>query len=174
METKKLNILEMVNNRLSYDPESGVLLWKNSKYHTINGSVAGTIPGNRKKKYIFIRLGYKNYSAHRLAWLISTGEFPNGQIDHIDGNGLNNAISNLRVVTNQENQKNRRLSDKNKSGMFGVRYISSLRKWKSEIWIDGRNKYLGLFADFNSAASARKSAENKYGYHANHGKPTAI
>ena len=49
----------------------------------------------------------KRYHAHRLVFLYIDGYFPAADVDHIDGNGLNNARINLRKVSHQENMKNR-------------------------------------------------------------------
>lgn len=57
---------------------------------------AGYLLKSNGKKYTGIGILSKYYSAHRIAWLYVYGEFPNGCVDHIDGNGENNSISNLR------------------------------------------------------------------------------
>jgi hypothetical protein len=93
------------------------------------------------------------------------GEFPEDQVDHIDGNGLNNIWTNLRPVTCGENQKNRRKYARNTSGTTGVYWYKQARKWRSLI----HNKHLGLFHNKEDAIAARKAAEVFYNFHENHG-----
>jgi hypothetical protein len=66
-------------------------------------------------------------------------------VDHKDGNGLNNARSNLRLATNAQNTINSRRSSRNKSGYKGVSWNKENHKWYAYIKINGRNKHLGTF-----------------------------
>jgi len=69
-------------------------------------------------------------------------------IDHIDGNGLNNQKSNLRICTQKQNSRNRGKSSNNKSGYKGVSRIKSSKKipkWVAQIFVDRKNIYLGSF-----------------------------
>ena len=92
------------------------------------------------------------------------------QIDHIDGNRENNVISNLRLVNNRENTMNRRKRNDNTSGITGVSWDKNAGKWQAYINKDGRRQPLGVFEDKFEAICTRKSAENRLGYHENHGK----
>ena len=98
-----------------------------------------------------------------------TGSFPKEQIDHIDGNGLNNAFANLRDVTCQENNKNRRLSDANSTGIMGVCWDEDRKKWRSQVKHSGKNKFLGRFDKIEDAKQAREEACERLGFHENHG-----
>ena len=69
------------------------------------------------------------------------------QVDHIDGNGLNNRRENLRLASNTENVRNQRLSRANKSGYKGVFWSKKLQKWQAAITADGKNLHLGFFDD---------------------------
>lgn len=175
---------EYLKECLHYDPETGVFVWKQrpeSHFKTrqgwlihlarYEGQPAGHLNSSRKSlKYWEIRLDKNLYLAHRLAWLYVNGEMPLEQIDHIDGDGLNNSIKNLRVVSNQENNKNQSLRSTNKSGKVGVRWDNRLRKWSAYITVDGVFKSLGFYKDKNSAVSARVAAEILHGFHPNHGR----
>ena len=80
-------------------------------------------------------------------------------LDHIDGNGLNNCKANLRRATQSENMQNRHgLGRKNTSGFRGVSFNKQLRKWQANIKLDGRNRYLGLFATAAEASAAASRA----------------
>jgi len=156
---------------LNYDPETGVFTWLTSPGNrvAIGGAAGSACKVTCGKSYQ--RIMYKNipYYAHRLAWLYVYGSFPEKDIDHIDGNGLNNKIDNLRAVTHQENGRNRRQSSANTSGCTGVTFYKRDKKWYSHICINGKMINLGFYIDWSDAVCARKSAEIKYGFHENHG-----
>lgn len=76
---------------------------------------------------------------HRLIWLFHHGEWPDGQIDHINGDPHDNRIENLRVVTAAGNSRNRR----HRGISFDRRKAS--RPWRARIMVDGRSISLGYF-----------------------------
>jgi hypothetical protein len=83
-------------------------------------------------------------------------------IDHIDGNGLNNQRSNLRLCTHQENQRNRSSAQSNsKSGVKGVSWHKSSGKWRAVIKYEGKHKHIGAFSSIEDAAIAYRNAEIK-------------
>jgi hypothetical protein len=98
-----------------------------------------------------------------------TGDHPEDEVDHIDGNGTNNIWNNLRAVTRADNAKNMRKSSANTSGVTGVVWIKRIKSWKSQIMVNGCCKYLGYFRSKEEAIAARKAAEVLYGFHENHG-----
>ena len=88
---------EELKELLDYNPETGLFTW--NVYNNIkNKTTAGTFNDG----YIQIKIKQKIYQAHRLAWLYVYGEWPKGQIDHINGIRDDNRIENLRDVTNRE------------------------------------------------------------------------
>lgn len=95
---------EYVREHLDYDPISGVFTWKSVRPGRRQGAVAGCVQFGG---YWSIKLDDRLYKAHRLAWFYVHGEWPDGHIDHIDSNRLNNAISNLRVATAAQNAARR-------------------------------------------------------------------
>jgi hypothetical protein len=119
--------------------------------------------------YIHIRIKAKNYLAHRLAWLYINGAFPNGQLDHIDSNKKNNSFVNLRLVSAQENLKNKRLYKCNRTGYHGITLTKS-GKYSAKISINGKSKYIGIFTTLEDAVKERKKFEKLLGFHKNHGK----
>lgn len=113
--------LERVRELLSYDPETGVLIRLITTSNRVpKGTVAGRNNGNG---YLRIMMdGYTDY-AHRIAWFHFYGEWPEYEIDHRDGDGTNNRISNLREATPTQNRQNLSLRSTNKSGMTGVSWM---------------------------------------------------
>lgn len=83
------------------------------------------------------------------------------QIDHIDGNGLNNCFSNLRICTSQQNHHNRH-SRVGISKFKGVWWNKDKQKWNASIWINGKKKHLGIFADERMAAMAYDIAARQH------------
>jgi hypothetical protein len=81
-------------------------------------------------------------------------------VDHIDHNGLNNQKSNLRVCTQAENLRNRRLQSNNTSGYKGAYWHRT--SWVARIKHNGKNKHLGVFSDLIDAAKAYDAAAKEY------------
>ncbi len=155
----------------SYAPETGAVLWRKSPSRKIRaGTPAGTPCGKRGKKYLNIKINGGYILAHQVAFFLSFGRLPITEIDHEDGDGLNNRINNLREVTHAANMKNVRMGSRNSSGVVGVTFSKRDSTWESSICADGRRIHLGSFKDKESAAKARKRAESDFGFHANHGK----
>lgn len=133
---------ERLRELLHYDPDTGVFTWRvRTNSRAAAGAVAGAMTG---RGYLRIGINRKEYMSHRLAWLYVHGSWPEGDIDHRDGNPLNNRIGNLRDVTNVVNLQNqRRARAGNKCGLLGV--SPSQGKWMAQIRAEGRNRYLGRF-----------------------------
>ena len=83
--------------------------------------------------------GYKVIKMHKIIANTPKGMYT----DHIDGNGLNNQKSNLRIVTNRQNQQNRH--DNRSSKYIGVSWNKDSKKWRARIMIDKKTKFLGYF-----------------------------
>ncbi len=159
----KEKVDDIIQTRLKelvdYNPNTGEFRWK-----TEVGNIAGYI---RSNGYVRIELDRKSYLAHRLVWLYVHGKWPIG-IDHINHDKTDNRIENLREVTRAENQKNLPVFKNNTSGVPGVSWSKSSKKWQANIKTEGKVIYLGLFQDKNEAIKAREEAKIKYGFHPNH------
>ena len=161
---------ERLKELLHYCPDTGIFTCAKDWGRFRKGASAGSYD----RGYVKIYLHYKNYSAHRLAFLYMTGSLPANQVDHINQVRHDNRWKNLRDVTSQANNKNASMSSRNKSGMTGVCWSKSHRKWRSSIRVNNKSKCLGVFLDLNDAIEARKEANIKYGFHENHGKPARL
>lgn len=143
-----------VRDVLDYDPDTGIFRWRHAGASRKAGAIAGNIMHDGR--YIRIGIGGKSYLAHRLAWLYVHGQWPT-EIDHINWNGLDNRMVNLRSVTRKQNGLNRGLNKNNTSGAKGVILVDG--KWQSYYC----RKYLGRFDRKDDAVQARREAEKRDG-----------
>lgn len=160
--------LDELKSNLHYDPETGVFKWLIKKKGRNTNRNVGCIL-RCDKSYLVARINYKLFLLHRLAWLYMTGNFPENEIDHINGNGLDNRWCNLRNVTSLDNRKNMRKPSNNSSGVIGVSWHRLSGKWRALINVNYSRKHLGLFNTVEEARVARIKAEIEYGFHENHG-----
>ncbi|HBD11552.1 MAG TPA: HNH endonuclease [Porticoccaceae bacterium] len=171
---------DRLKESLTYDPLSGVFTWKTrpashfkaKKYqNTWNTRYSGKQAGAASVNgYLRTSIDGKHYFLHRLAFLYMIGRFPLGHTDHINGDRTDNRWVNLRDISQQENNKNIKLSSVNTSGVTGVYWASGKGKWAAQINDGGKAISLGRFDKFDDACAARKTAEIKYNYHPNHGR----
>jgi len=146
---------ESLRNVLSYSPETGEFIWLVNRGKVRAGTVAGKHACNG---YWRIKLFGKDYPAHRLAWLYTYGEFPDGQVDHINLDKIDNRICNLRQASTAENQHNKTEQKNNTSGFKGVSRFARTGRWRAEIMINGTKRYLGSFGTAEAAAEAYAGA----------------
>lgn len=156
---------KMLQELLSYDPESGLITRKDS------GASCAYAVKKKRKTYLKVRALGKSFYAHRVAWAIFHGDWPEGEIDHINGDSEDNCIDNLRVVSRKDNCQNVRLQAESKSGFCGVNWHALSQKWRARVKVDGKEYYVGLFDDPEEAAAAIKKKRKNLGFHDNHGKP---
>jgi hypothetical protein len=112
-----------------------------------------------KNGYIAISFRGKHLLAHRLAFLFQTGVLPEHQLDHINGDRADNRWSNLRPATNAENSQNRKKTTQATSQYIGVSWHKRMKKWQSEIRVNGKQIYLGSFSNEHDAALAYNTAK---------------
>lgn len=149
--------VEAVRELLHYDPGTGIFRWK---LHRSSNKVAGQTAGSPQVS------GHRRVSVlgHRcltnvLAWFYMTGEWPEHEIDHKDGDPTNDRWSNLRSATKSQNCMNRGRRSDNISGYKGVTPMYS--KWQARIVVNGERRSLGCFDSPELAAAAYRLAANK-------------
>lgn len=121
----------------------------------------GDIAGSPHNGYIQVGLFGRRYYAHRLAWFLHYGRWPQGELDHVNGNRADNRIENLREVTRDENAQNRRKAQgNNKLGVLGV-YRHSER-FRAQIMAAGGRIHLGLFDTVEEAHAAYVAAKRRF------------
>lgn len=151
--------IEQLREALILDAETGTLTWRKTGRKGHAGKVAGRISA---KGYRDVSIAGKRLYAHRVVFALTHGRWPEGLVDHIDGNRLNNRPANLREVSNQANLQNS-LSPcgKTSSGLRGVSLIKSSGKWKAYIVVDRRMKTLGHFDTREAAYAAYLEAKTR-------------
>ena len=109
------------------------------------------------------RGNYINVLMHRVVTSCPEGK----QVDHINGNKLDNRKSNLRIVSSSQNNYAKSLASNNKSGFKGVSYESRSNKWIAVIIKEGKRKHIGTYPDPVTAAFAyNEAAEQMFGEYA--------
>lgn len=127
---------EYLNSILEYDQNTGKLIWKcradrNKCWHTKYANKnAGYIVFKNKDypPYMGLTIDGKAYLAHRIIWKIIYGEDPLF-IDHINGDGTDNHLSNIRNINATINQRNKKMHRNNSSGVTGVFKDNVRNKW---------------------------------------------
>lgn len=171
---KKLPDVELLSECVDYNPDTGALTWKRRpvehfssyKHWKIwlakfegkpvrkvnNGYVVVVITINKKETYSM---------GHRVAWALTHGEWPRSQIDHINGNRMDNRICNLRLASHKENQRNKGAGLRNKSGFKGVHFSKTAQKWIAQIHVNGKTRHIGVFDSALAASKEYCAAANK-------------
>lgn len=150
---------DVLREVIYYDSTTGGMYWRHGSRGRLPWVAAG---GVRADGYVLIAIAGKHYYAHRLAWLYVHGEMPKGVVDHIDGNPLNNAIANLRVVDKRGNAENMRAATSaSKTGYLGVYKRGDTGRYAAQIKVAGRRLSLGCFGTAEGAYEAYIKAKRE-------------
>lgn len=175
MAAKALIDASDLRQLLRYDPTTGKLFWLHRKRGKRGDGIFNAKYAGKEALSCLNAYGYpsgtllgRTCTAHRVIWALVHGEWPTLQIDHINGDRADNRLGNLRHVAGCENDKNKRRPRRNLSGFVGVSRFRD--KWQARISIGGKVVTLGTFADIDDAINARLAAQEKHGYHPNHGR----
>lgn len=176
---------EIVINLVAYNPETGVLTFRSatpdmfsdgrkSAKHVCaiwnaKNAAKPAFSARHSAGYLAGSLLGRKFLAHRIAWVIAKGEWPDGEIDHINHDRGDNRLVNLRQTTREENSKNLSMSINCPNGATGVYWYARTSRWVAKISIRGRSTHLGYFPEKTMAIAARKQAELRHGFHKNHG-----
>ena len=170
--------MEMAKAMFRYDREAGKLYWKQrplshfateTAWKIWNAWAPGREVGSISSGYRTFNTGGQNFSTHRVIYFLETGQWP-VEVDHDNGDGLDNRFSNLFDVSHAENMKNLPLRKSNTSGYPGVMWEKSKCLWVARIPVNGKLKTLGRSKDKNKVIAIRQRAEAELGYHVNHGR----
>ncbi len=147
---------ERLKEALHYNKETGAFIRLIKRPNCGVGDSAGSITANG---YLEIGVYGGSYTAHRLAFLYVDGYFPEGDVDHKNGNKTDNTWLNLRHVTRTCNSQNVAVSKLNSSGITGVGWSKCSNKWAARIVVGGKSWHLGVYASKLEAALARFTEE---------------
>ena len=124
-------------------------------------------PGKDGGGYFVVNF-YKNgiVTKHAVHRCVANGFLENPEnkkcVDHINRIKTDNNLLNLRFATHSQNSMNKNKQSNNTSGHIGVSWDRNAKKWKVQIRVNGKKKYLGLFDDISIAIEKRKRAEKKF------------
>jgi hypothetical protein len=172
--------IDFLRECFEVDLTAGVLAWKTRPRHhfpslrawqincsTFAGRRAGCASSN---KYVRVRVSGRLLLAHRIIFALAFGRWPTADIDHINGDPGDNRLANLREASRSENLRNQKRRRDNTSKIVGVSKSPNGHGWRARIWVDGRERHIGIFLSKAAAAAARKAAEMRHGFHPNHGR----
>lgn len=155
---------------VDYNPLTGVFTLKvdsgkkkageRAEHRDVFGYMITTLPGKRGK------FGGGQKRSHRLAFLYMLGEWPEEEVDHINGDRSDNRWINLRPVTSSENGRNSSVSSRNTSGVVGVSYHKKRKQWRARI----AQRHLGWFSTKEEAIAARQNDPEFKTFTERHGK----
>lgn len=136
----------------------------NEDYEYLNQFRWG-VQNNKKRKYAYRKIyDSSTKKSHTIYMHRELNSLTDNKIhvDHIDGDGLNNQRSNLRLCSNAQNLMNAPMKSNNKSGIKGIYWDKDRQKWAAKIRVNRKNKYLGRFDNKRDAALAYNKAALEY------------
>ena len=146
---------------LSYEPCTGEFRWKVAPAKRVR---VGSIAGCENQDVRVISIDYIKYQAHRLAWLYVHGAVDDGLvIDHINGDTLDNRISNLRQVTRAINLRNMK-GRVTKGAVWSKRE----QRWVARYYINGKRTEVGRYRTREEAIEAYRGATKDLGFTERH------
>lgn len=159
MQVSRKTTEDLIADAVEYNPSTGIFTRKITTSRSAAGDKTGTIA---KNGYVVLRINKKLHYAHRLAFLMVTGSWPDSQVDHINGMRSDNRFENLRLCNQSENMQNqRRAKNGSESGILGAHFDRSTGRWFSQIKANGVNIALGSFPNARLAGEAYLKAKRK-------------
>jgi hypothetical protein len=170
MAAKTLPSQEYLRQCFDYDPETGVLTWRvrprghfkcNQSWAAANSKCSGAVAGRPitdtgGKQYLYVMLNFRMWRVHRLIWILVNAGADPPTIDHMNGDGLDNRLCNLRPASRSENQKN----TKTRQSLYGRGVYQSFKKFAAKIRVGPgiKKEYLGSYNTPEEAHAAYERA----------------
>lgn len=183
MADNQLLSTDVLQQVLRYEPETGKLFWRERPESMFSDSSFGASSvrsaawsaaiwnSRHAGKEAFTADNGKGYrqgkvfggmlKSHRVAWALHHGQWPDREIDHINGDKSDNRASNLRLATAAENACNKSTYANNTSGYKGVSWSAKLGRWQASIKVGGKQSHLGFFDDPAKAHRAYSEAAHE-------------
>lgn len=139
-----------VREIFTYDPNTGVLKWRETAGNRAAGTVAGRVQNHG---YWRVGVARTNYAVHRIAWCLTYGEWPPAILDHINCVHGDNRIANLRLATPSQNNANMRSWHRDPRHLRGTR-LTKKGRWQAMISKDYKQHNLGLYDTAEEAHAA--------------------
>ncbi len=157
MSSKRLSharLLEVV----SYDPGTGLFTrLRQLGARALKGDIAGSVgPDGRRR----IRIDKEQFFSARLAWFYVTGNWPVGEVDHLNLNRSDDRFLNLRIATHQQNTVNRRVLPSNRLGVKGISKVK--RRYRAQLCVNDGRLHLGYFSTLDEAKTAYAAAARSH------------
>jgi hypothetical protein len=158
IERKRSLSIEQLRSALAYNPETGLLFWvTEGRAPNVAARIAGAPVGTFDGRYVRVKVKGVCYRAHQIAWALHHGAWAEDVIDHINGDGSDNRIVNLRAVTNSENMRNLHTDVRGWSGRRGVFFSRVTKTGPRWVAVLGGRR-LGTFSTPEKAQAAYERA----------------
>lgn len=141
--------VEELSKRLAYDPLTGEF----TRRIVRNSRALARADRPAHSGYRMVSVDQMKFLAHRVAWLLTHGEWPHDEIDHINGIRDDNRLVNLRQATRVQNCHNV-VHPTGSTGLFGVSKQPHTRRYRGRVWIDNKSVHLGYFDTPEEASAA--------------------
>ena len=152
---------QRVQELLIYEPESGLFTRRISSNNAAKCQAGQPCGSSCGSGYLRMEIDYAHYRMHRLAWIYMTGQWPSGEIDHINGNRTDNRWTNLRDLPKWANTQNlRQPMSTSKTGVLGV--SPQRGQFVAQISINGTTRFLGRFRTIGEAKTVYIAAKRQY------------
>jgi len=167
-ELHNILILCIKTGRLHWKYRSRECFETYRSYKSFNGRFAGkeAFTAINKDGYKHGTLLGRNAKAHRVVWAMTRGDWPEKEIDHVNGDPADNRPENLRPVDRTMNNKNRAVSNKTATGEIGITISTTSGKYRVRL----AGKYFGVFDTLEDAIRTRNEKLVGLGFHPNHGR----
>jgi hypothetical protein len=152
--------VQKLREQFSYDGETGLITRLVSRSNAVAAGVTSANASSRG--YLRIWIDGRSYKAHRVAWALHNGEWPTGQVDHINGDRADNRITNLRIATQSEQNANSSKRRNSKSGIRGVSFHRATGKHTARLTVQGRLVLSSYHDTSEAAAAAYRTAHNQH------------
>lgn len=153
--------VDYMKSRFKYDPATGILTFKPIALKAWNSRRAGKpVRAINHNGYVTVHLSPRRFLAHRIAWAIHYGAFPDGNLDHRDGDRTNNRIDNLRLATAGQNMMNRKSIVRTTDLPRGV--TKKGKRFTATVRVDGKTVFSCSFRSADEAHQAYLKAVQEH------------